>query len=209
MDLDQLATLEDAHQRPVGAHLDPGPDEVARHRVERLGHFDVMIPMHLRRGVDRHVVAPGRRRRQPGQLLGLEHLDRAALGGAVDPLPGPLPAPLLGASLGVGEIDEALAGEERVAHERHRALHPRLVLRAAHPRRVDPEPSRLGVLDERLVQPRPERVGVIDDRRQVVGDHRREDAAEERPRRLEPVDHRLRGLTEASTTRSSAASSRQ
>ena len=209
MDLDQLATLEDAHQRPVGAHLDTGADEVARHRVERLGHLDVMIPMHLRRGVDRHVVAPGRRRRQAWQFLGLEHLDRAALGGAVDPLPGPPAAPLLGASLGVGEIDERLAGEERVAHERHRAFHPRLVLRAAHPRRIDPEPSRLGVLDERLVQPRRERVGVIDDRGQVVGDHRAR-----RCRRRTPTPPRTRrspppSSAGTSTTRSSAASSRR
>ena len=41
-----------------------------------------------------------------------------------------------------------------------------------------------------------QRVGVVDDRRQVVGDHRGEHAAEERPRRFEPVDHVLGGLTE-------------
>jgi hypothetical protein len=37
--------------------------------------------------------------------------------------------------LRVGEIDEALAGEEGLAHERHRPLDPRLVLRRAHPGR--------------------------------------------------------------------------
>ena len=29
MDLDQLAPVEDPHQRPVGAHLDPGADQRA------------------------------------------------------------------------------------------------------------------------------------------------------------------------------------
>ena len=28
MDLDQLAAVEDPHQLPVGAHLDPGADQV-------------------------------------------------------------------------------------------------------------------------------------------------------------------------------------
>ena len=209
MDLDQLATLEDAHQRPVGAHLDAGADQVARHRVERLGDFDVMIPMHLRRGVDRQVVAPGRCRQQPGLLLDGRTPRPGGTGWCHgSACPARSRHHCLGPSLGVGEIDERLAGEERVAHERHRPLHPWLVLRAAHPGRIDPEPARLGVLDERLVQPWRQRVGVVDDGRQVVGDHRGEHAAEERPRRFEPVDHRLGGLTEASTTRSSAASSR-
>ena len=51
-------------------------------------------------------------------------------------------------------------------------LDPWLVLRRAHPGRVDHEPAGLGVLDERLVQPGLERIGAVDDRRQVVGDQR-------------------------------------
>ena len=54
-------------------------------------------------------------------------------------MPGPFPAPHLGPPLGVGEIDERLPGEERVAHERHGPLHPWLVLRATHPGRIDVE----------------------------------------------------------------------
>ena len=114
----------------------------------------------------------------------------------MDPQPGPFPAPRLGPPLGVGEIDERLTGEERVPHERHGPLHPWLVLRATHPGRIDVEAAGLGVLDERLVQPGRQRVGVVDDGRQVVGDHRGEHATEERPRRFEPVDHVLGGLTE-------------
>jgi hypothetical protein len=73
------------------------------------------------------------------------------------PQAGPLPAPRLGSMLGVGEVDEVLAGEERTAHELHQSLHPRLVLRGPHPRRVDHEPSGLRVLDEGLVEMRLQR----------------------------------------------------
>ena len=173
MDLDQLATSEDPHQAAVGAHLDALADQVAGHRVERLGDFDVVIAVDLRRRVDRHVVDA---RAGAGNSRGCSSTANSSAGRHwVVPwirMPGPLPAPLLGPALGVGEIDERLAGEERVAHERHRPLDPWLVLRATHPGRVDPEPAGLGVLDERLVQPRLERIGVVDDRLQVVGDHR-------------------------------------
>ena len=152
--------------------------------------------MHLGGRVDRHVVGRRRRRTEPGLFLDAEHLSGPGLDGAVDAHPGPLPTPRLGSALRVGEIDEALAGEEALAHERHGPLHARLVLRGAHPRRVDHEPAGLRVLDERLVQPRLERVGPLDDRLHVVGDHRREHATEERPRRFAPGDHVLDRLTE-------------
>ena len=196
MHLDQLATSEDAHQGAVGTDVDPGTDQVAGHRIQRLGDFDVMIPMDLRRGVDRQVVTLRRCRQQPRLLLDGEHFGGPALGGAMHPLSGPLPTPRLGPPLGVGEINERLTGEERRTHERHGPLDTWLVLWATHPGRVDPEASRLGVLDERLVQPWLQRIGVIDDGGQVVRDHRGEDAAEERPRRLAPVDHVLGGLPE-------------
>ena len=192
MDLDQLAPVEDPHQRPVGAHLDPSADERARDRVERPGDLDVMIPMHFRRRVDRDVIGRPRCRQQPGQLLGGEHLGGPLLGRAMHPQPGPLPAPDLGPALRVGEINEALASEERAAHELHLALDAGLVLRRAHPSRVDLEPAGLGVLDERLVQAGLKRIGAIDDRGQVVGDQRGEHATEERPRRLAAGDHRAR-----------------
>jgi len=67
--------------------------------------------------------------------------------------PGAHPAPLLGPTLGVGEVDEGLAGEEGVAGEGHGPLHAGLVLGVTHPGRVDAEAARLGVLDEGLVQP--------------------------------------------------------
>ena len=114
----------------------------------------------------------------------------------MDAHPGPLTAPRLSPPLRVGEIDEGLAGEEALAHERHHPLHPGLVLRGAHPGRVDHEPAGLRVLDERLVQARLERVGPLDDRLHVVGDHRGEHAAEEHPRRFAAVDHIADRLTE-------------
>jgi hypothetical protein len=91
---------------------------------------------------------------------------------------------------------KGLAGEERAAHEGHRPFNARLVLGATHPRRIDHEPTRLGVLDEGLVQPRFERVRVLDDRLEVVGDHRVEHATEEHPRRFAPGDHRVDALAE-------------
>ena len=188
MDLDQLAPVEDPHQLPVGAHLDAGADQVARDRVERLGDLDVMIPMHLRRRVDRHVVDA---RSVPATAAAAPRAANTSTGRHwVVPwirMPGPLPAPRLGAALRVGEIDERLTGAERVPHELHRPLDPRLVLRATHPGRVDQEPAGLGVLDERLVQPRLERIGVVDDRRHVVGDHRART-----PRRRTPTPLRTR-----------------
>ncbi len=99
-----------------------------------------------------------------GLLLDGEHLGRALLGGAVHPKPGPLPTPGLGPALGVSEIDEALAGEERAPHELHLALDTGLVLRRPHPGGVDEEPAGLRVLDEGLVQPGLERIRAIDDR---------------------------------------------
>ena len=54
-----------AHQVPVGAHIDTLTDQVPRHRVERFGDLDVMIPMNLRGRVDRHVIATRRCRQQP------------------------------------------------------------------------------------------------------------------------------------------------
>ena len=194
MDLDELAPVEDPHQLAVGAHLDPSADERAGDRVERPGHLDVMIAMHLRGRVDRHVVDRRRRRQQPRRLLGGEHLGRSLLGRAMHPHPGPLPAPQLGAALRVGEIDEGLAGEERAAHELHLALDAGLVLRGPHPGRVDEKPAGLRVLDEALVQARLERVGAVDDRGHVVGDQRGEDPVEERPRCFAAGDHRLGGL---------------
>jgi hypothetical protein len=189
------APVEDPHQRAVGAHLDPGADQRAGHRVERPGDLDVMVTVHLRGRVDRDVVDLGGRRQQPWCLFGGEHLGGSLLGRAMDPQPGSFPAPHLGPSLRLGKIDEDLTGEERAADELHLPLHPRLVLRRTHPRRVDDEPAGLRVLHERLVQARLERIGAVDDRREVVGDQGAEHPTEERPCRLAPGHHRLGGLT--------------
>ncbi len=80
-----------------------------------------------------------------------------------------------------------------------------LVRGGPHPGRVGHEPPGLGVLDEGLVQPGAEGIGRIDDGRHVVGDDHGEDATEERPRRLAPVDHRRGGLGEAQPHQAVAA----
>ena len=84
MHLDELAAGEDPHQGSVGTDIDATADQVSWHRVERLGHLDVMIPVHLRRHVDRQVIGSGRRRQQPWLLVEVEHLDGSGLGGAMD-----------------------------------------------------------------------------------------------------------------------------
>ncbi len=153
-----------------------------------------MIAVHLRGRVDRHVVELARRRQQPRLLLDGEDLGGLLLGGAMDAHARTLPAPQLSPALGVGEIDEGLAGEERAPHELHLALDPRLVLRRAHSRRVDLEPTGLRVLDEGLVEARLQRIGRVDHRGEVVGDQRAEDTAEEPPCRLTAGDDVRRRL---------------
>ena len=141
-------------------------------------------------------------------LLEGEQLGRTALGRAVDPHARPDAAPGLSPALGVGQVDELLAGEERVAHEGHDALDPGLVGGLSHPGRVDEEATVLGVLDEGLVEAGLEVVGLIDDARHVVGDDDLEDPAEEGPGRLEAGDDNLCRLGEAEPHEASASSSR-
>ena len=97
VDLDELAAVEDPHQLPVGADLDACAEQVPGDRVERLGDLDVMIPMHLRGRVDRHVVTRGRRAATVAAVPRRRNSSTgAALRRAVDPHPGPRRAPRLG-----------------------------------------------------------------------------------------------------------------
>ena len=196
MDLDQLSPVEDPHQVPVGPHRHPGPDQVAGHRVQGLGHFDVVVPVHLGRGVDGQVIDRRGRRKETWCFLDGEQFGGPALGGAVDAQPGPFPTPPLGSALGVGQIDERLPGEHGVPGEGHHPFHSGLVLGMADPGRIDQEPSGLGVLHEGLIEARLGGVGLLDHGGHVVGDDHGEDTAEERPGGLEPGDDRLGGLTE-------------
>jgi hypothetical protein len=196
MGLDEDAAVEDPHQLPVGAHLDPTSDQVAGDRIQRLGHLDVMITMDLRRRVDGQVIGHHRRREQPRCFLEREMLGRAQRRGPVHTQTGGRGAPRLGAAAGIREVDEVLAGEERTAHIGHDPLHLRLVGGVADPAGVDGEAPGLGVLGEGLVDARFERVSLVDDPSHVVGDYRAEHPAEEQPRRLEPLDHRVDRLRE-------------
>jgi len=156
-----------------------------------------MIPMDLRVGVEGEVVGAGRRGKEQGRLLEAEHLQRPALGAAVGAQPGCGGTPLLGPPLGVGQVNEALTGEERAPDVLDLAFDLRLVLRRAHPGRVDHETPGLGVLQESVVEARLDIVGLGDDGRHVVGDDHSEDASEEFPRRLEALDDRGGGLAVA------------
>jgi hypothetical protein len=60
IDFDQLAAVKDPDQAAVGTDLDPLADQPPRHRVQRSGHFNVMIPVYLGGGVVGHVIALGR-----------------------------------------------------------------------------------------------------------------------------------------------------
>ena len=59
----------------------------------------------------------------------------------------------LGPGPAVGQVDEALAGEEVVPYVVDDPLHPWLVGRGPHPGGVDDEAPRLGVLDKHVVEP--------------------------------------------------------
>ena len=99
-------------------------DQVARHRVERLGHLDVVVAMHLGRGVVRQVIGSDG---HGGEDRGLERgevLGRPARRRAVHAQPGRRGAPLHGPALGVGSVDEVLAGEERAAARRAPCARP-------------------------------------------------------------------------------------
>jgi hypothetical protein len=82
----------------------------------------------------------------------------------------------------VVERGEDLAGEAIVTDRLHRPLHPALVARVAHARRVDVKPPGLRVLEKRQRDPRGERIGLRDDRRRVIWNQDLEDPAEEVPR---------------------------
>ena len=117
MDLDQPRPVEHLDQLSIGADLDPGPDQVAGDRVQRLGHLDVVITVDLGVDVDRQVIGRCRRWPQPGLFLEGEQFGRATLGRAVDSHPSAFPTPPLGVALPVGQIDEVLAREHRAPGE--------------------------------------------------------------------------------------------
>lgn len=84
-------------------------------------------------------------------LLGREHLGRPALGRAVDPEARVVPAPHDRPVSRIGEAQEALALEERVAHIGNAPFDARLVLRASDAGGVDDEAARLRVFEEAVV----------------------------------------------------------
>lgn len=85
---------------------------------------------------------------------------------------------------GLFERRDHFAREAVVPNGLHRSLDPPLVPRAPHPRRVDEEPTGLGIRQERRHDPRLQWVRLWHDRFRVVRDRHAEDPAEELPRRL-------------------------
>jgi len=196
MGLHQHAPVEDLHQLAIGADLDAMADQVPGHRVQGLGHLDVVVAVDLRGGVDGQVVCLGGRREQMRRLLDPEVLSRAQSGGAMRAQPGGGHTPGHGPALGVVAVDEVLAVEERPAHVGNGPLHLRLVLGPAHPGGVDGKPPGGGVVGEGLVDAGLCRIGLVDDAGHVVGDDGSEHPAEESPGLLEASDDRLDGLGE-------------
>jgi hypothetical protein len=195
VDLDQLAAVEQLDQARVGAGVQALPQICGRGRVQRLADLDVKVAVHLHPGEDRHVIGGGQAQQHARLLLG-EHLGRASLDGAVDPLPGHIPAPRLGACLDVGKVGEVLAGEEVAAHILHHPLDPRFVLRTSNARCVGCDTNMLGVVQPPESETGIDRISVGDDRAHVVWDHHLEHPVEEPPGRLAPGDHRGQGLGE-------------
>ena len=148
-------------------------------------------------GVEGEVVGLGGSGKEQRRLLQAERLRRPALGGPVNSQPGCGRAPCRRPALGVGQVGEVLAGEERAPDVLDLTLDPRLVLRRAHPGRVDHEAPGLGVLQEGVVEAGGDGIRGDDDGRQVVGDDHGEHPAEEGPRRLEALDDRGSGLAVA------------
>ena len=188
MDLDQLAPQVQLDEVLVSPGVEVAADQVARHRVERLGHLDVVVASHLGRGVVRQVIGSERCGCQDGSLEHGEVLGRPTRRGPVHPQSRRRRAPHHGPPLGVDPVDEVLTGEQRAPHVGHRALDPGLVLWMAHPRGVDQKAAVLRVLDKGGVKAWLGRVGLVDDGGHVVGDHHGEDPTEELPRRLEAAD---------------------
>ena len=187
MDFDQLAFQVQLDRRGVAPGPQRSPDQVVRHRVDRLVDFDMEVAMDLGIGPLGHVegcAGPGQEQRE---LLGPEQLEGPALGGAVDAHAGGGGTPGLGPHPAVGQVDEGLSGEEVVLHVVHDAFDPRLVGGCGHPGRVDNEAAGLRVFHEGVVDPRRGVLGRDDDRLHVVGDDDGEDSAEVAPGGLEAL----------------------
>ena len=169
MDLDQLALQVQLDRVRVTPGPQRPPDQVVRHRVDRLVHFDVEVAVDLRIGPRGHIewcAGPGQ---EQWELLGAEGFEGSALRGAVDAHARGGVTPGLDAHPAVGQVDEGLSGEEVVLDVVHDAFDPWLVGGGGHPGGVDDEAAGLGVLHESVVDPRRGVLGHDDDGLHVVG----------------------------------------
>jgi hypothetical protein len=114
----------------------------------------------------------------------------------VDALPGGLVAPFLRPGLGLGQVNELLAGEEVPADILDTALDSGLVLGVPDPGGIGGKPAVLGIIQPTDGEPRVHRVGVGHDRRGVIRHQHPEHATEKPPRRLAPLNDRGQGLGE-------------
>ena len=168
VDFDQLSSAVELHRARVGPGQDVLADQLSGNGVDPPGHLDVPIPGDLGAAVDRDLERLDRGGQQQRGLLVSEDLGRAGPGGAMNPDPGDLSAPPLGAGPAISQVEELFTGEEIRPHIGHRPLDPRLVLRVAHPGGINDEASGLGILSEHVVEPGLGVIGLIDDRLEVV-----------------------------------------
>ncbi len=203
MDLDQLAPVEDPHQRPVGAHLDPGADQVARAPSRapwppRCDDPDAPSPS--RRSARR------RRSVGAGSSRGCSSTVNTSSGRH-------WVVPWIRSPARSGTSPRRGVARRRGRRRSRRRRTSRARTAPSAPPAACPAACAPG--PDRSTNPRAcaystnawfnrgsSRSALVDDRRQVVGDQRREHAAEEPPRRLAAGDHRLGRLAETSTTRS-------
>jgi hypothetical protein len=136
MDFDQLAAPVQRHRARVGSGAQPLPDQVTRNAVKGSGDLNVAIRRDFGMAVGRHLERLHRGRSQPRSFFGGEDLGGALPCGAVHPCSGDVPAPRCGALAAVGQIPELFSGKEIRAVIRGASLHPGLMTRTTHPRRV-------------------------------------------------------------------------
>ncbi|MDQ6945550.1 MAG: hypothetical protein M3256_04595 [Actinomycetota bacterium] len=193
---DQLAAVEDLHEQAVGADIDLLADVVARDRVERLGHRDVMVATNSRFGVEGNLVARRRSRQEHRLLYIAKVFQRPPLGGAVDAHASVIETPATHAEARGADVGEVLAREPALGTEGDYPFDPGLVPWAPHPTGVNHEAPGLRVLQESRVEKWVGWVRLQDDGLEVVDDGHPEYAAEEDPGLFEAFDDLLQGLAE-------------
>src|SRR6267142_2309624 len=191
MCFDELATVVDAHQRPIPTDIHPAANPTRRQRVERLLETDVMVRMHftlrpLRRVEPRHTPW-----NQDRPFLLLKDLDRYRSRGSMDASSGHIVAPALGTAPDLLHVDERLPLPDAFARVSHGVFDNRFIFGVTWPCRIGQEPTVLGVLQKRFVQARRVSIRGFDGGFEVVDHNPPRTTPEKLKRPFETIDDRL------------------